>query len=758
MPVKTRHTEKVHNPRRFRTRPCNQSVVVLIDPTYHNVSLMSEVSFDDNFGAGTPSPRKTRKPRRPKAPQEKFIIDSIIEDDEDEVHDGGCIENNLENIPPDDAYGSDKSAIERMNAEETPETECTEITGFSSDQPMAHRSMEVVKQSSTSTLSVTPKSRISSIGVRRPKSNLLTASLFSIGEDHFYVTFKLLFLRLLRYAFSPYYHTEVEYIDGLLRSLRKFSEDSNTTPLTQPTQHDASFPSFNAIADINTPVMSSTPVTQKHAPQAHSTPFEQGHAEPQGDTIEKRESVQLYRALFIESSPAIKSLRPSITQDSFEDNDMHVLPPSPSIADDNGAIDADDAIPAHYDEDKLAALLDASMDLSPCPSEPNTSYNSLATLAEEVPFQTTLEIPFYLYGCPDATTATPLAKLLHVIGQAEVINWTQLPEDVFAHPKKLGEGTYGEVFATLYKGQPTALKVIPFVGDKVTYSGTVNGEYMMTAEAILPEVLIIRELSALYDPSADYSTPNFIQLLKTNVVQGHYPSSFLAAWDEFDEVRGSENDRPSEYTTKEQLFVTIGMAMGGVALEDYKMGTEDQAISALLQVALSLAVAEERLEFEHRDLHNGNVLIMETDADLEYKFGGGTMIVRSYGIKVSLIDFTLSRMSKEGTTIFRNLEDDEELFTGTNDYQFDIYRMMRDETDGNWASFKRKTNCLWLHYLSRYIIGKGFKKAIGKKRKRALQNIWDQLLNFESIRDIFTSDDFIELLETHLKVQPRSVS
>jgi hypothetical protein len=39
-----------------------------------------------------------------------------------------------------------------------------------------------------------------------------------------------------------------------------------------------------------------------------------------------------------------------------------------------------------------------------------------------------------------------------------------------------------------------------------------------------------------------------------------------------------------------------------------------------------------------------------------------------------------------GTTIFLDLSDDEELFQGSGDYQFDIYRIMRDKNAGNWVS------------------------------------------------------------------------
>ncbi|CAJ0610356.1 unnamed protein product [Cylicocyclus nassatus] len=87
------------------------------------------------------------------------------------------------------------------------------------------------------------------------------------------------------------------------------------------------------------------------------------------------------------------------------------------------------------------------------------------------------------------------------------------------------------------------------------------------------------------------------------------------------------------------------MAMGGIDLEHYQMKNEDQVLS-FTAVAISLLVAEGRLEFEHRDLHIGNVLVIEEDADLEYKVRDETMILRSYGVKVNIIDFTLSRMRK----------------------------------------------------------------------------------------------------------------
>ncbi|PIO59800.1 hypothetical protein TELCIR_18724 [Teladorsagia circumcincta] len=262
---------------------------------------------------------------------------------------------------------------------------------------------------------------------------------------------------------------------------------------------------------------------------------------------------------------------------------------------------------------------------------------------------------------------------------------------VFSEPRKLGEGVYGEVFATKYKGKPTALKVIPFHGDKAVYKGKVNGEYLLDAASILPEILINRELSALFDPTAEFSTPNFIELLNTHVVKGLYPEEFMVAWNEFDEANGSENDPPTSYASKQQLFIVMGMAMGGVDLEHYQMKNEDQVMSVLLQIAISLVVAEERLKFEHRDLHIGNALVLESGEDMK----------------------------------------------------------------GDWMSFNPKSNCFWMHYLAMQLINKRkCKKVIPKKRRNELQRIWDHLLEFDSLRELFTHDDFYDILQRHLIIKP----
>lgn len=72
-----------------------------------------------------------------------------------------------------------------------------------------------------------------------------------------------------------------------------------------------------------------------------------------------------------------------------------------------------------------------------------------------------------------------------------------------------------------------------------------------------------------------------------------------------------------------------------------------QGVSVLRQVACALAVGEVVMQFEHRDLHVGNVLVQPTDsASITVVLNNTPITIDSEGVHVSIIDFTLSRLSK----------------------------------------------------------------------------------------------------------------
>lgn len=92
-----------------------------------------------------------------------------------------------------------------------------------------------------------------------------------------------------------------------------------------------------------------------------------------------------------------------------------------------------------------------------------------------------------------------------------------------------------------------------------------------------------------------------------------------------------------------------------------------------------MAVAEEALEFEHRDLHWGNILINKVDDRkiVSFNINGKEIQVPSYGVEVSLIDFTMSRITYDGVCIYNDLSLEKDLFNSKGNYQSEIYKLMR---------------------------------------------------------------------------------
>ena len=340
---------------------------------------------------------------------------------------------------------------------------------------------------------------------------------------------------------------------------------------------------------------------------------------------------------------------------------------------------------------------------------------------------------------------SPLEKLLNLCSNKTVVSI----EAIFSHQVltssvKVGEGAFGEVFLinSCEENKPV-LKVVPIDGDL-----QVNGEEQTSIEDILSEVRISSLLSNLREEQKN-RTSGFVELRSCNVFQGVYPSPLLNLWDKFDEEKESENDRP-DFFPPEQRFIALEYGNGGKDLEKFVFRHPGQALAAWKQVAHTLAVAESHMDFEHRDLHWGNVLIKETREQLvQFTLNGDLYEVDTEGVTTNIIDFSLSRLTTNGITIFSDKTTDPTLFTAKGkekpggDYQFDIYRMMKAHNKEDWEEFSPKTNIFWLHYmLDKMVDGVYYSKSCKKTTKafktgmKALKDLESKLLSeFNSASD-----------------------
>ncbi|CAL5061404.1 unnamed protein product [Urochloa decumbens] len=312
--------------------------------------------------------------------------------------------------------------------------------------------------------------------------------------------------------------------------------------------------------------------------------------------------------------------------------------------------------------------------------------------------------------------------------------------------KKLGEGTYGEA----YRAGKTVCKVVPFDGDII-----VNGESQKSSEEILEEVLLSLTLNNLRSNQGDDekkdSCNGFIETKDFRVCQGPYDPFLINAWEDFDAKRGSENDHPKDFTS-EQYYIVFVLADGGTDLESFALVDYNEARSLLVQVTASLAVAESACEFEHRDLHWGNILLAQdespdTNHTVSFALQGTRMHAVTFGLNVSIIDFTLSRINTGTAILFLDLSADPALFQGKKgDKQAESYRRMKEITQEHWEGSFPKTNVVWLIYLVDMVLHKMKSLALGAKVDRELRSFKKRLASYESARDCLADPFFSDLL------------
>ncbi|KAJ3161702.1 Serine/threonine-protein kinase haspin [Geranomyces michiganensis] len=307
----------------------------------------------------------------------------------------------------------------------------------------------------------------------------------------------------------------------------------------------------------------------------------------------------------------------------------------------------------------------------------------------------------------DNETARPtvdgLSGLLALASQKALVSF----DDFFfgsSVEAKIGEATYSSVFSMTYAHRPSvpaALKIIPF---HVTSDVDCGSEDIMLADDVVKELWVTQRVGRM---------EGFVELLGVGVCQGPWPQWLVDIWDAWQEP--SENMHPTDMPS-DQLYTLVVMPNQGKDLEHSSSFTTVQCQSIFRQLVCALAAAEEALEFEHRDLHWGNVLVRDVscqddDGTVSWILDGKQCKVPHYGLRMCVIDYTWSRVRERLEVTFNPLEDPG-LFSGAGkgkrggDLQFDVYRWMKAETDEHWEGFFPKTNIFWVHYLMDKILAK----------------------------------------------------
>ncbi|CDS00530.1 uncharacterized protein SPSC_02079 [Sporisorium scitamineum] len=295
--------------------------------------------------------------------------------------------------------------------------------------------------------------------------------------------------------------------------------------------------------------------------------------------------------------------------------------------------------------------------------------------------------------------------------------------------EKIGEASYSEVFKIFPSSRSTlatqseqqeaiVLKIIPISQPTSSNSsGDQDDDLPYTSPAADVEREIRLMQLVAHESSASAS---FVSLQAAYIVRGTYPAPLLQAWDRWDAKRraktgeGAENIRP-HVLGRQQVYALLVMSDGGVDLESLKVKSWLQAASIFKQVMEGLSEMENKYDFEHRDLHWGNILVKSVEP-LNAAVDKATSWLTDpavSGIKATIIDFTLSRACPSTITSKSRTKnpqvlyypfDDETLFEGSGDAQFDVYREMQTLTRGEWQTYCPATNVLWLRYLVHKLI------------------------------------------------------
>ncbi|KAK4948104.1 hypothetical protein LTR10_013158 [Elasticomyces elasticus] len=360
---------------------------------------------------------------------------------------------------------------------------------------------------------------------------------------------------------------------------------------------------------------------------------------------------------------------------------------------------------------------------------------------------------------------TMLKSLLGLAKQKNIRDFMEYGEDLEQQYNctKLGEGGYGEVFEIYSKDPDSATDIERDQGIVLKVVAFGSEQYSIDSDtAKLPAVLREAQLSLALDP-----LHGFVRCRGISIVCGKYPDILLDAFRTYvdEHPNDTENDDPDSYP-EDQTFMIIEMNHAGASIAKIRTPSAFQAFDIFWETVIILANAEEKLEFEHRDLHIGNICYKPQVRDGPTDLAVETITNPAYDpevtlglskLQVTIIDYSLARAKIGEEVLFDPIEHWEEDRLNTGDEidlaQFATYRQVRDwakvqaaalanvegtEVD-KYARFLPKTNVVWLSYLVRaLLLRRGLAKPatlgnVSESARRLQSDLWGRL---EAVADV----------------------
>lgn len=338
---------------------------------------------------------------------------------------------------------------------------------------------------------------------------------------------------------------------------------------------------------------------------------------------------------------------------------------------------------------------------------------------------------------------------------------------------KIAEASFGEVYRlslrivlpNFDRSEESVFKVIALRPPESTFpNGKRRKAALEKAEMMSAPLDVANEVKLLQRMS---SIPGFTNFRDLRILQGQPPKAFIEAFHSFNAIQKAKGkdlshfpdpSRKTNYAA-DQLWAVIEMQDAGSDLEQLVEGGHCAPVwdvwDIFWQVVLSLAKGEEGAEFEHRDLHLGNICVSrkqgneEAMIDVKKKLG-------FTGIETTVIDYTISRCRMQDDSIaFLDLDRDSTLFEGdsTEEYQYDIYRYMRGvmyldsaytfpsedevkQSGRSWEQFHPQTNLVWLHLVLYKLLEQmqwpSSKRAPARKMKEK-HKLWKRACDLEYV-------------------------